>query len=116
MSFNTMQLRRDSAATWVAVNPVLAAGEVGVDLTSGRLKVGNGVLSWISLPYFGVATTHTQAVAATTWTINHNLGYRPTVRPMTVGGAEMTAEILHASANQALVYFDSPTAGIAVYS
>jgi hypothetical protein len=50
------------------------------------------------------------------WVVNHNLGYRPSVNALSVGGVAMLAEVVHASANQALVYFDSPTSGLAVCS
>jgi hypothetical protein len=63
-----------------------------------------------------VQYTHTQAVASATWTVNHNLGYRPAVSVLSVGGALMLAEVIHISANQAQVFFDSPTAGQAACS
>ncbi len=47
-----IQLRRDTAANWSATNPVLAQGEVGVDLTNNKLKIGNGTAAWNSLSYF----------------------------------------------------------------
>ncbi len=51
-----IRLRRDTAAQWTATNPVLAAGEVGVDLTSGELRVGDGITAWASLvPIGGVS-------------------------------------------------------------
>ena len=63
-----------------------------------------------------VQYTHTQAVASATWTVNHNLGYRPAVAALSVGGALMLAEVIHISVNQAQVFFDSPTAGQAACS
>jgi hypothetical protein len=60
--------------------------------------------------------SHTQATAAATWTVNHNLGRRPAVTVMTAGGLEVLAEVLHTSVNQVLVTFDQPTAGLAVCS
>lgn len=48
---NLIQLRRDTAANWAAVNPVLAQGEMGVDLTNKGLKIGDGSTAWSSLPY-----------------------------------------------------------------
>lgn len=44
-----IQIRRDTAANWAAVDPVLAAGEPGLDTTNGVLKVGDGSTSWGSL-------------------------------------------------------------------
>ena len=49
---NKIQLRRDTAANWTSTNPVLAQGEVGYDLTSGKMKVGNGTSTWEQLAYF----------------------------------------------------------------
>jgi hypothetical protein len=46
-----IQLRRDTAANWSSENPTLAAGEVGVDLTSGQVKVGDGATAWDDLEY-----------------------------------------------------------------
>lgn len=56
---------------------------------------------------------HTQAMAAAVWAVNHNLGRRPNVAVLSLGGAEMLAEVLHPSTNQARVYFDAPAAGFA---
>jgi hypothetical protein len=50
-AFIQFQLRRGSAADWAGANPVLAAGEPGVDLDSRRLKVGDGATPWQMLPY-----------------------------------------------------------------
>jgi hypothetical protein len=60
--------------------------------------------------------THTQASASDTWTINHNLGFRPSVALLSVGGREMLAEVIHTGANQAIAYFDSPISGQAICS
>lgn len=46
-----IQLRRDTAANWTAVNPVLRAGEAGYESDTRRLKIGDGASSWAQLPY-----------------------------------------------------------------
>lgn len=46
-----IQLRRDSAAQWATVNPVIAEGEIGYELDTGKIKVGNGIDAWNDLPY-----------------------------------------------------------------
>lgn len=56
--------------------------------------------------------THTQASAAATWTINHNLGRYPTV-DVIIGGAVVDAAVVHASINQAVVSLNAAFAGIA---
>lgn len=47
----TIQLRRDTAVNWESVNPVLAEGEIGIDLTNNKFKIGNGVNTYTSLSY-----------------------------------------------------------------
>ena len=37
-----IQLRRDSSANWAGTNPVLAEGEMGVELDTNRSKLGDG--------------------------------------------------------------------------
>lgn len=49
-----IQLRRGTAAQWTAANPVLAAGEIGIELDTGQFKVGNGSAAWASRPYGGI--------------------------------------------------------------
>lgn len=47
----TIQLRRDTAANWTAADPILAIGELGIELDSGQVKIGNGIDVWSALPY-----------------------------------------------------------------
>src|SRR6188768_1911057 len=55
--------RRDTAANWTAANPILNAGEWGIELVSGstlmRAKVGDGVTPWNTLPYYGSSIDNT---------------------------------------------------------
>ncbi len=48
-----IQVRRGSAAQWTAANPVLAEGELGLELDTGRFKFGNGTSTWSALAYTG---------------------------------------------------------------
>ena len=50
-----IQFRRDQSTTWTTNNPVLAEGEMGIELDTRRVKVGNGTAAWNSLPY-GIST------------------------------------------------------------
>lgn len=45
----TIQIRRDSASNWSS--QVLAAGELALDTTAMRLKIGDGSTAWSSLGY-----------------------------------------------------------------
>ena len=44
-----LQFRRDTAANWESENPILSEGELGLDLTNERFKIGDGVTAWNSL-------------------------------------------------------------------
>lgn len=46
-----IQQRRDTAATWTSVNPVMYEGETGHETDTGKWKLGDGVTDWIGLPY-----------------------------------------------------------------
>ena len=48
---NRIQLRRGSAQEWSNVNPTLAIGELGIEIDTGRIKIGDGVTTWNSLKY-----------------------------------------------------------------
>ena len=49
----TMQLRGGTAAAMASENPLLARREVAAEVDTGKLKVGNGVDRWNTLPYVG---------------------------------------------------------------
>lgn len=46
-----IQIRRDTSANWASVDPILAAGEWGLDLTQKKVKLGDGSTPWSSLPW-----------------------------------------------------------------
>lgn len=46
------ELRNDTAENWVSANPVLLAGEPGIETDTNKWKVGDGVNTWADLPYF----------------------------------------------------------------
>lgn len=51
------QQRNDTAANWLLVNPVLLRGELGIELDTGKMKIGNGSTEWAALPYLGIGIT-----------------------------------------------------------
>ena len=61
----------------------------------------------------GIAFTHSQVSAATLWTINHNLGFRPAVAILDSGGNEIEADVVHTGPNQLVIHFAIPVAGVA---
>ncbi len=57
----------------------------------------------------------TQGSPQTVWTVNHNLGRKPSsVRVLTVGGLEVDAAVQDVSDNQAVITFNQPQAGTAL--
>ena len=48
---NRIQLRRGGAQEWANANPTLAQGELGIELDTGRFKIGDGVSAWNTLRY-----------------------------------------------------------------
>ena len=78
-----MQQRRDSAANWTSVNPVLASGEIGIETGSSprRFKIGDGTTVWNSLHY-----ANTGSIAAGTVLANPS---GSTANPVGVDAAGM---------------------------
>ena len=52
MAYKKILFRRDTAANWTSANPTLAAGEIGLESDTGKIKLGNGSTVWNSLTYF----------------------------------------------------------------
>lgn len=59
---NLIQPRRDTAANWTSVNPVLAQGELGLELDTGLTKYGDGTTAWASLSYATSSFAKTGAI------------------------------------------------------
>ena len=60
-----IKFRRDTAANWASVDPVLAAGEAGLETDSGLVKYGNGTSAWADLHYTTAASVKTKVQNAT---------------------------------------------------
>jgi hypothetical protein len=50
-AITTIKLRRGTAAQWTSANPVLAAGEMGIETDTRRSKIGDGTSTWSALGY-----------------------------------------------------------------
>jgi len=55
--------------------------------------------------------THVQNLAATTWTINHPLGRKPSVTLVDSAGTEFLADVSYPSNSQVVVLLAYPTSG-----
>lgn len=68
-----IQIRRDSTANWGSENPVLYEGELGVDLSSKKIKLGDGATAWADLPFMASTPAEVSAEIAAALTV-----YTPT--------------------------------------
>lgn len=57
-----IQLRNDLAATWDSKNPVLNKGEIGIEIDTRKMKVGDGTTAWNALSYMGADANDILAV------------------------------------------------------
>jgi hypothetical protein len=60
-----LQQRRGTAASWTSTNPTLAAGEIGFESDTGKIKIGNGSTAWNALAYTASSTAVTYLFNAT---------------------------------------------------
>lgn len=61
----------------------------------------------------GEAYVFQQLSASATWTINHNLGFKPSVELLNSGSQEIEGDVVHTSVNQTVISFTSPVLGSA---
>jgi len=59
MAIYRIQIRRGTSAEWVTVNPILAAGEFGMETDSRRIKIGTGNAVWTQLLYIDTGPPQT---------------------------------------------------------
>lgn len=92
---------------------------ITADLTDAG-NTGTGTLQAITVDakgrvtgYRPAAYIHPQPTPASVWTINHNLGFKPSVSLRTAGDAVFDAEVSHPSINTAVVTLSQPLSGSA---
>lgn len=47
-----IQIRRGTSTQWTTSDPTLAAGEIGYETNTQKIKIGDGTTAWTSLSYF----------------------------------------------------------------
>ena len=52
MAIYQIQIRRGTSAAWTAANPILAAGEFGLEVDTRRIKIGSGCVVAIGATVF----------------------------------------------------------------
>lgn len=60
----TIKNRRATTAQWTLLDPVLAAGEIGLEIGTNKLKIGNGLSAWSKLSYVVDETKWASLVSA----------------------------------------------------
>jgi hypothetical protein len=64
MSANVViQFRRGTASEWTSANPTLAAGEVGFETDTTKIKIGDGSTAWTSLDYVNLSDANLDDLA-----------------------------------------------------
>ena len=96
---NTVTVTEGDAGTTVVTVPVTSVVTATTEGPQGPAGSGGYVF--------------TQSTPSTTWTINHNLGFRPTVELLDAGSQEIDGDVAHPSINQTIVTLNPATAGLA---
>lgn len=97
---------------WYIDNTVPAALTIYGPKTSGAWGAGVPLGGGSGSTYY----LHTQASPAATWQVTHNLGRTPNIAVINTGGTVVYADIVHNSANLAVISFPSAIAGTAMCS
>jgi hypothetical protein len=94
----------------------MALGDLSdVDLTApaaGEVLKYDGS-QWVDGQDEGSSFVFTQSSPASTWTINHNLGFKPSVELFDSGSQEIDGHVVHTSTNQVVVSLTKAIAGFA---
>lgn len=98
---NTVVVTENSKTTVVAVPQSTAISTIVVGVQGPQGPVG--VFAYV----------HTQSAPSATWTVNHNLGYRPAVEILDSGSQEIDGEVSHPTINQTVITLNPASAGIA---
>ncbi len=117
----TMQQKRGTASRWTSTNPILLAGEIGVETDTNKMKVGDGITQWNSLGYTkvdaqSISYTHTQNALLSVWHITHNLAFKPNVVITDYNGNILECDIEYVGTNQVVVTLSDAYIGYAYLS
>ena len=64
-----IRLRRDTAENWIAINPVLEQGEMGIETNTRKFKFGDGATAWNMLAYASASGTSRNPAAGIAWSL-----------------------------------------------
>ena len=114
-----IQIRRDTASNWTTANPILALGEMGAEIDTSKIKIGDGTTAWTSVPYLidagdylTATSTNTLTNKTITFAGNTLTGVAPTTTPTLTGVKETKVAIAAAEIDLALGnYFTKSSVG-----
>lgn len=127
----TRKRSKTVTVTTPAVTEVIEVHDPGVagppnNLSVGTVTVGNtpevtitGTAPSQTINFVipvGGTYTHTQYSASNSWTVNHNLGYKPNVTVVDSAGTIIEGQIDYPSGNTVVLTFSSPFSGNAYLS
>lgn len=90
-----IQNRRDTSTNWSTNNPILARGEIGYEIDTGKFKIGDSVSAWSSLAYGGLSGPQSTSVLesygdGSDGTVSLSSGVTTLVRDMFYGNLTLT--------------------------
>lgn len=117
----TMQQKRGTASRWTDTNPVLLAGEIGVETDTKKIKIGDGTTHWNNLDYMkvdaqNISYTHTQNASLSVWHITHNLSFKPNVVITDYNGNILECDVEYTGSNTITVTLSESHIGYAYLS
>jgi hypothetical protein len=86
MQMVRIQLRRDTAANWTSSNPVLRAGEIGIETDTLKFKVGNGTSTWTQITGYANVTPSSLTSSLSAYIESGDLGQPSGPAQLTAGG------------------------------
>jgi len=94
-----IQLRRGLAALWTAINPTLAQGDVGLELDTAQIKIGDGETPWMTLPYFstGIVASVAGRIGNVVLSASDIAGLASSATIDTTNASNITSGILNAA-------------------
>ena len=102
----TIKLRRGTASEWTTADPILAAGEMGIETDTRKFKFGDGATNWNTLPYASTGGGGTGDVTAAG--DNKFTGENTFTGKVNIAGAPLTVDGL-TTLNQATVTYLNAT-------
>ena len=105
---NIVQIDKTGNSVTIAYGgPQGVQGPTGPTGATGAGGVGTAAVAAL------VSYTHNQASASSTWTITHNLNFRPSVNVFDSAGTMVEGAVTHTNANTLTVVFSATISGTA---